>query len=151
MKSENEKLLIESLRIKQNLLLVQVITTTENFEKRYEGSISYFFRCLKNGLYSLGGVSNREYFKGISGVYFSLEEGEEFEIIIIIDTSIKVLNELQIKSRIKKLLGYDAKINFGTYAEFEYRIKEMIGIKRKSQVFGDYYFDKKKISKNGKN
>jgi hypothetical protein len=93
------------LKDNQNLEAIQIKTTTENFNERFDGSISYFFKSLKNGLNSFNGVSNREYFKGISGAYFSLSDSEEFEIIIIYDISIKKLNPLQVTTRLKKLLG----------------------------------------------
>jgi hypothetical protein len=118
---------------------IQIKTTTENFNERFDGSISLFFKTLKNGLNSFNGVSNREYFKGISGAYFSLSNGKEFEIIIIYDTSIKKLNQLQVITRLKKLLGLNIQTVFGTYDDFAPRIFHMLGITRKSQAFGAYY------------
>jgi hypothetical protein len=129
------------IKLKENeqLEAIQIKTTTENFNERFDGSISQFFKTLKNGLNSFNGVSNREYFKGISGAYFSLSDGEEFEIIIIYDTSIKKLNQLQVITRLKKLLGLNIQIEFGTYDDFAPRIFHMLGITRKSQAFGEYY------------
>ncbi len=127
------------LKDNKHLEAIQIKTTTENFNERFDGSISQFFKTLKNGLNSFNGVSNREYFKGISGAYFSLSDGEEFEIIIIYDTSIKTLNQLQVITRLKKLLGLNIQIQFGTYDEFAPRIFHMLGITRKSQAFGEYY------------
>ena len=130
---------LTKLKDNQNLEAIQVKTTTDNFNERFDGSISYFFKTLKNGLNSFNGVSNREYFKGISGAYFSLADSEEFEIIIIYDTSIKRLNQLQVSTRLKKLLGLNIEIAFGTYDDYASRIFQMLGITRKSQTFGDYY------------
>jgi hypothetical protein len=45
-------------------------------------------------------------------------------------------------TRIKKLLGLNTSIEFGDYSDYSDRIKEMIGIVRKTQTFGDFYFDK---------
>jgi len=134
--------LISKLKENKNLQIIQVITTNQNFEIRFDGSISRLFKHLKNGLYSFQGVSNREYFKGISGVYFSLEDSETFEIIIVYDTTIKTLNRLQVITRLKKLLGLDIQVNFGEFEQFEPRIREMVGIKRKTQPFGNYYKSK---------
>lgn len=127
------------LKDNEQLEAIQIKTTTENFNERFDGSISQFFKTLKNGLNSFNGVSNREYFKGISGAYFSLSDGEVFEIIIIYDTSIKKLNQLQVITRLKKLLGLNIQIEFGTYDDFAPRIFHMLGITRKSQAFGEYY------------
>jgi hypothetical protein len=95
---------------------------------------------------SFNGVSNREYFRGISGAYFSLSDSEEFEIIIIYDTSIKKLNPLQVSTRLKKLLGHNIEIAFGTYSEYAPRIFYMLGITRKSQTFGEYYSKKPTVT-----
>jgi hypothetical protein len=157
MTEKREILLMEKIRENKNVIVIQIITNNKLFEERFDGSMSYFFRCLKNGLYTLGiggrrgggsGMTNREYFKNISGMYFSLEKSEELEILILVDKSSKHLNELQVKARIKKLLGINTQIKIGELEEFEERIKEMFGIKRRTQVFGDYYFENKKDGKN---
>lgn len=137
-----EEKLIDTIKSNPNIKAIRIITTSTNFEKRFEGSIAFFFRNLKNGLNSLNGVSNREYFKNLSGCYFSLDESEKFEIIILYDSSITQLNQNQTIIRIKKLLGIDIIIEFGDYPDYEDRIKEMIGIVRKTQTFGDFYFKK---------
>lgn len=139
---QDQRTLIK-LKDNQNLEAIQIKTTTENFNKRFDGSISYFFKTLKNGLNSFNGVSNREYFKGISGAYFSLSDSEEFEIIIIYDTSIKTLNPLQVSTRLKKLLGLNIEIAYGTFDDYAARIFHMLGITRKSQAFGKYYSQEK--------
>jgi hypothetical protein len=137
-----EQKIIDKIKSNPNIKAIRVITTSINFDKRFEGSIAFFFRNLKNGLNSLAGVSNREYFKNLSGCYFSLDESEIFEIIILYDSSITQLNQNQTIIRIKKLLGIDVLIEFGEYLDFEDRIKEMIGIVRKTQTFGNFYFNK---------
>lgn len=139
---QDQRTLIK-LKDNQNLEAIQIKTTTENFNERFDGSISYFFKTLKNGLNSFNGVSNREYFKGISGAYFSLSDSEEFEIIIIYDTSIKKLNPLQVSTRLKKLLGLNIEIAYGTFDDYAPRIFHMLGITRKSQAFGEYYSQEK--------
>lgn len=139
-----EQKLIDSIKSNPNIKAIRVLTSSENFQRRFKGSISYFFRNLKNGLNSIGGVSNRDFFRNLSGCYFSLEEVNSFEIIILYDSSVKELNHSQVIIRIKKLLGLDTSIKFGDYSEYANRIKEMIGIVRKTQTFGDFYFNKEK-------
>jgi hypothetical protein len=78
--------------------------------------------------------------KGLTGVYFSLEMGEELEIIIVYDSSIKSLNQLDTSVRLKKLLGLGIQIQYGAFPEYESTIQNMFGIRRKIQLFGDYYF-----------
>ena len=133
------KRILDTLKENKNLQVIQIITTNQNFENRFQGSISLFFRSLKNGLYTFQGVSNREYFRGISGVYYSLENLERFEIIIVYDGTNKSLNQIQVVTRLRKLLGFDIQVNFGLFEDFEPRISEMISVRRKTQTFGDYY------------
>lgn len=137
------KSILKKLKENKNLQVIQIITTNQNFENRFQGSISQFFRSLKNGLYSFQGVSNREYFRGISGVYYSLENLDSFEIIIVYDTKNKSLNHIQVVTRLRKLLGFDIEVNFGLFEDFEPRINEMLSIRRRTQTFGDYYLNKK--------
>jgi hypothetical protein len=138
------KSVLNTLKENKNLQVIQIITTNQNFENRFQGSISLFFRSLKNGLYTFQGVSNREYFRGISGVYYSLENLDRFEIIIVYDATNKSLNQIQVVTRLRKLLGFDIEVNFGLFEDFESRINEMISVRRKTQTFGDYYFNSKK-------
>jgi hypothetical protein len=139
------KSILDTLKENKNLQVIQIITTNQNFENRFQGSISLFFRSLKNGLYTFQGVSNREYFRGISGVYYSLENLDRFEIIIVYDGTNKSLNQIQVVTRLRKLLGFDIEINFGLFEDFEPRINEMISVRRKTQTFGDYYYNKNNI------
>ena len=136
------KSILNTLKENKNLQVIQIITTNQNFENRFQGSISLFFRSLKNGLYTFQGVSNREYFRGISGVYYSLENLDRFEIIIVYDGTNKSLNQIQVVTRLRKLLGFDIQVNFGLFEDFEPRISEMISVRRKTQTFGDYYYKK---------
>ena len=139
------KSILDTLKENKNLQVIQIITTNQNFENRFQGSISLFFRSLKNGLYTFQGVSNREYFRGISGVYYSLENLDRFEIIIVYDGTNKSLNQIQVVTRLRKLLGFDIQVNFGLFEDFEPRINEMISVRRKTQTFGDYYYNKNNI------
>ena len=139
------KSILDTLKENKNLQVIQIITTNQNFENRFQGSISLFFRSLKNGLYTFQGVSYREYFRGISGVYYSLENLDRFEIIIVYDGTNKSLNQIQVVTRLRKLLGFDIQVNFGLFEDFEPRINEMISVRRKTQTFGDYYYNKNNI------
>jgi hypothetical protein len=71
--------ILEDLKDRKNLQAIQIKTTSLNFNLRFGSSISLFFRSLKNGLYSIQGTSNRAYFKGLSGIYFSECSGDDFE------------------------------------------------------------------------
>jgi hypothetical protein len=142
---QDQRTLIK-LKDNKNLDAIHIKTTTENFNKRFDGSMSQFFKSLKNGLNSFNGVSNRNYFRGLSGAYFSLSDSEEFEIIIIYDTTVKKLNPLQVSTRLKKLLGLNIEVSYGTYDDFAPRIFYMFGIIRKTQAFGEYYSKKPQLT-----
>jgi len=131
--------ILEDLKDRNNLQAIQIKTTSKEFNLRFNSSVSSFFRSLKNGLYSFQGTSNRAYFKGLSGVYFSESNGEQIEIIILYDSTISFLNKIQVITRLRKLLGYDSLIDFGTFEQFESRISQMAGIQRKVQKFGNWY------------
>jgi hypothetical protein len=131
--------ILEYLKDKNNLQAIQIRTTSKEFNLRFNSSVSMFFRSLKNGLYSFQGTSNRVYFKGLSGVYFSECNGEQLEIIILYDTSNSILNKIQVITRLRKLLGFDILIDFGTFEQFEGRIRQMAGVIRKTQTFGNWY------------
>jgi len=135
-----EERIIDTLKANPNIKAIRVLTTSKNFDKRFDGSISFFFKKLKNGKNSFQSLSNREFFKNLSGCYFSLEEIEKFEIIILYDSSISNLNHLQVTTRIKKLLGIEIEIEFGDFGQYESRIREMLGVVRKTQAFGNFYF-----------
>lgn len=139
-----EQRVLADLKNNKDIRIISIKTTNDNFNKRFD-CISVFFKSLKNGLYAINKRTNREVMKGLTGVYFSLEMGEDFQILIVYDSSIKSLNNLDTAARLKKLLGLKIKIEFGTYDEFEPVIKNMFGIRRKIQPFGDYYFNSSRI------
>jgi len=137
-----EQSVLDDIKNNKDTRIISIKTTSENFNNRFDGSISLFWKSLKNGLYSINKRTNREVMKGLTGVYFSLEMGNEFQIIIVYDSSYKKLNNLDTSVRLKKLLGLDIEIEFGTFPEFEKTIYTMFGIKRVIQPFGESYFNK---------
>jgi hypothetical protein len=130
--------ILEDLKDRNNLQAIQIKTSSTNFKNRFKG-VSSMFRVMKNSLHSMQGISNRTYFKGLSGMYFSECNGDDFEIIIIYDTSLNNLNRIQVISRLRKMLGFDIQTEFGSFEQFEGRIRQMVGIVRKTQTFGDWY------------
>ncbi len=139
---DREQRIIEALKSNPNICAIQIITTSINFQKRFQGRISLFFKRLKNGLDSIQSLSNRKFFENFSGCYFSLDDAKNIEIIILYDSSISNLNHLQIRARIKKLLGIETDISLGIYNDYSSRIIEMTSIVRESQTFGSWYFNR---------
>jgi hypothetical protein len=134
-----EQRILNQLQDNSNITCVRVITTSQNFNKRFDGSMNDFFQRLKNSLQSVGGITNRKIFKGISGVYFCMDDSIDFDIIILIDKSISNPSEFQWRIRLHKLLGDGITIEFGNFRAFADRLFEMGGIVRKFQAFGEYY------------
>jgi hypothetical protein len=127
------------LKTNNNIKVISIKTTTSNFDRRFL-SVSEFWKNFRNGLFSIGNITNREMMRGITGVYFSLQMKEQFQILIVYDSSSKSFNQVDLKARIKKLLGISAVIEFGEFQEFEPIINEIFVIKTKIQPFGELYF-----------
>ena len=94
---------------------------------------------MKNSLHAVGRQTNRTFFKGLSGMYFSETDGIDFEIIILYDGTLNELNRIQVITRLRKLLGFDIQIDFGSFDQFDIRIRQMVGVERKVQKFGNWY------------
>jgi len=137
--SHNQPLrIIESIQDRKNLKAIHIKTSFSNFNKRFS-DVSKFFRTMKNSLHAVGRQTNRTFFKGLSGMYLSETDGIDFEIIIIYDDNIKELNRIQVITRLRKLLGFDIQIDFGSFEQFESKIIQMVGVERKVQKFGNWY------------
>ena len=130
--------IIESLQGRKDLHAIHIKTSYANFNKRFS-DVSKFFRTMKNSLHSLGRQTNRVFFKGLSGIYFSETDGTDFESIIIYEDSINELNRTQVITRLRKLLGFDIKLDLGSFDKFETKISQMVGVERKVQKFGNWY------------
>ena len=130
--------IIESIQGKKNLQAIHIKTSFANFNKRFS-DVSKFFRTMKNSLHAVGRQTNRTFFKGLSGMYLSETDGIDFEIIIIYDDNVKELNRIQVITRLRKLLGFDIQIDFGSFDQFDDRIRQMVGVERKVQKFGNWY------------
>ena len=137
--SHNQPLhIIESIQGRKNLQVIHIKTSFANFNKRFS-HVSKFFRTMKNSLHAVGRQTNRSFFKGLSGMYLSETDGIDFEIIIIYDDNVNELNRIQVITRLRKLLGFDIQIDFGSFDQFDVRIRQMVGIERKVQKFGNWY------------
>ena len=130
--------IIETLQGKKNLQAIHIKTSFANFNRRFS-DVSKFFRTMKNSLHAVGRQTNRTFFKGLSGMYLSETDGIDFEIIIIYDDTINELNRIQVITRLRKLLGFDIQIDFGLFDQFDVRIRQMVGVERKVQKFGNWY------------
>lgn len=141
MNLQSDKNLLNRLNKISELNVIYIKCESPIFHKRFS-DVSKFFRSIKNGLYKTGGLTNRQFFKGLSGVYFSLESQSHIELLIIYDVSKKTLNELQTLTRVKKLLGLSVSVEIGGFDEHSSKLEDFIQVRRRVQPFGDLYFNK---------
>jgi hypothetical protein len=137
MSLQNDLKLYESIKLKEQLQVVRINWETT---KRHKDP-TFFFRDLKNGLSSIGGKTNRSFFKGISGMYVSLHKNNKIDLYLLYETNEKVLHELQLKMRIKKMLGSTTEIEIGDLNRFKDEIEDILGFNRVVQSFGDFYYN----------
>ena len=122
-----------------NSSAIYIKVTQSRIQKLFGGNPAQFFRILKNGLHSLGGVSNRVFFKGFTGIYFYMTTHESMEMVILYQGAYL---ENQTRHRIKKILGIDVELEFGGVESFKSKIMDILEIKTQSQFFGDAFFEK---------
>jgi len=107
------------------------------------GSVGNLYRKLSNGKITLLGLSNnREWFKkhGCTGVYYYRYSQSEIEIYFFIK-SLKKLNELELKSRIVKILKpKEIEVKFDEPAEFVNYFSDLSIIESGFQFFGNPSF-----------
>lgn len=104
-----------------------------------------FFRYLKNGMYSLNRITNRTYFKNVSGLYLTFDDNLKVRILIFCDMSKGELNELQVKIRVGKLLGPSVDVSFPKSNEYSEIVDLIFLSYRQVQPFGEYYFKNSSI------
>ncbi len=89
----------------KNIITLKLVYNLESFRRRAE-TISNFFKILSNGKNTLmGNGTNRDFWNKhkCNGVYFYEFRKDKIEIFFLI-SSAKKLNELELKSRINKIL-----------------------------------------------
>lgn len=114
-KEECIKVTIENYQkdmINSNFVLVVVSYKTEDFFK-YNRSISKFYQKLTNSKSSVGKLSNRDWFKNIKNGFYKFQVTPETTIIYIALEPKKLLNELDLKTRIKKIKPFPESIVIG--------------------------------------
>lgn len=114
-KEESIKVTIENYqkdKINSNFVLVVVSYKTEDFFK-YNRSISKYYQKLTNSKSAVGKLSNRNWFKNIKNGFYKFQVTPETTIIYIALEPKKLLNELDLKTRIKKIKPFPESIVIG--------------------------------------
>ena len=104
-KEERIKVILENYKnknIKPDFVLIVLHYKTSEFFK-YNLSISKFYQKITNSKSAVGKLSNRDWFKNIKNGFYKYQVSPETTTIYISLEPKKTINELDLKTRIKKI------------------------------------------------
>lgn len=114
-KEERIKVILNNYKFKDTkadfVLIVLTYKTSEFF--KYNRTISKFYQKLTNSKSAVGKLSNREWFKNIKNGFYKFQVNPETTTIYISLEPKKLINELDLKTRIKKIKPFPDKIYVG--------------------------------------
>jgi hypothetical protein len=114
-KEERIKVIIDNYKNKETkpdfVLIVLNYKTSEFF--KYNRSISKFYQKLTNSKSAVGKLSNREWFKNIRNGFYKYQVNPETTTLYIGLEPKKSLNELDLKTRIKKIKPFPDVMEIG--------------------------------------
>jgi hypothetical protein len=114
-KEERIKVILENYKnknIKPDFVLIVLHYKTSEFFK-YNLSISKFYQKITNSKSAVGKLSNREWFKNIKNGFYKYQVSPETTTIYISLEPKKTINELDLKTRIKKIKPFPEEIEIG--------------------------------------
>ena len=114
-KEERIKVLLDKYKnksTKPDFVLIVLSYKTSDFFK-YNQSISKFYQKLTNSKSAVGKLSNREWFKNIKNGFYKFQVSPETTTIYLAFEPKKQINELDLKTRIKKIKPFPDKIEVG--------------------------------------
>jgi hypothetical protein len=113
-KEERIKVILENYKNKRTkpfALIVLTYKTSEFF--KYNLSISKFYQKITNSKSAVGKLSNREWFKNIKNGFYKYQVNPQTTIIYLAFEPKKQINELDLKTRIKKIKPFPDLIEIG--------------------------------------
>jgi hypothetical protein len=114
-KEEIIKVILENYKNKDTkadfVLIVLTYKTSEFF--KYNQSISKFYQKITNSKSAVGKLSNRDWFKNISNGFYKYQVNPEITTIYLAFEPKKQINELDLKTRIKKIKPFPDVIEIG--------------------------------------
>lgn len=114
-KEERIKVILENYKNKHTkpdfVLIVLNYKTSELF--KYNQSISKFYQKLTNSKSAVGKLSNREWFKNIRNGFYKFQVSPETTTIYLAFEPKKLISELDLKTRIKKIKPFPDEIELG--------------------------------------
>ena len=114
-KEDRIKVIIDNYKkndLNSNFVLIVLNYKSQDFFK-YNRSISKFYQKLTNSKSAVGKFSNREWFENISNGFYKFQVNPETTSIYISLEPKKTINELDLKTRIKKIKPFPAEIEIG--------------------------------------
>jgi hypothetical protein len=114
-KEDRIKVIIDNYKkndLNSNFVLIVLNYKSQDFFK-YNRSISKFYQKLTNSKSAVGKFSNREWFKNISNGFYKFQVNPETTSIYISLEPKKTINELDLKTRIKKIKPFPVEIEIG--------------------------------------
>ena len=114
-KEERIKVILENYKnknIKPDFVLIVLHYKTSEFFK-YNLSISKFYQKITNSKSAVGKLSNRDWFKNIKNGFYKYQVSPETTTIYISLEPKKTINELDLKTRIKKIKPFPEEIEIG--------------------------------------
>jgi hypothetical protein len=114
-KEERIKVILENYKnknIKPDFVLIVLHYKTSEFFK-YNLSISKFYQKITNSKSAVGKLSNRDWFKNIKNGFYKYQVSPETTTIYISLEPKKTINELDLKTRIKKIKPFADVIEIG--------------------------------------
>jgi hypothetical protein len=114
-KEERIKVILDNYKNKDTkadfVLIVLTYKTSEFF--KYNQSISKFYQKITNSKSAVGKLSNRDWFKNISNGFYKYQVNPEITTIYLAFEPKKQINELDLKTRIKKIKPFPDVIEIG--------------------------------------
>ena len=114
-KEERIKVILDNYKNKNTkpdfVLIVLHYKTSEFF--KYNLTISKFYQKITNSKSSVGKLSNREWFKNIRNGFYKYQVSPETTTIYLAFEPKKQINELDLKTRIKKVKPFPDVIEIG--------------------------------------
>jgi hypothetical protein len=114
-KEERIKVILNNYKLKDTkadfVLIVLTYKTSEFF--KYNRTISMFYQKLTNSKSAVGKLSNREWFKNIKNGFYKFQVNPETTTIYISLEPKKLISELDLKTRIKKIKPFPDEIELG--------------------------------------
>lgn len=114
-KEERIKVILDNYKnntTKPDFVLIVLNYKTSEFFK-YNRTISKYYQKLTNSKSAVGKLSNREWFKNIKNGFYKFQVNPETTTIYISLEPKKLINELDLKTRIKKIKPFPDKIEVG--------------------------------------